>query len=791
MADDIAAAPAASTDEQRLHELGYAQELRRRMSGFSNFAVSFTIISILSGCLTLYGYGMNTGGPAIIVWGWPIVGIMTLMVGLAMAEVCSSFPTAGGLYYWSAKLARKNGPAWSWFTGWFNFLGQVAVTAGIDFGAAFFINALLNLQWGVSTAHWVTILIFAVVLFVHGVMNQFGIRLVALLNDVSVWWHILGVLIIVAVLAFVPSKHASASYVFTNIVNNTGWHSTFYVLLLGLLLAQYTFTGYDASAHMTEETHDASRSGPRGIVMSIVVSLIAGWVLLIGITFAIQKGHYALYTSALVPPAQIWVTAIGDTGAKLLLLVVIGAQLFCGMSSVTANSRMIYAFSRDGALPGSNIWHQVNKRTRTPTNAIWLAAGGALILGLPYLWNSAAYAAVTSIAVIGLYIAYVIPDVPAAAAGRELQARALAPGPVELPGRHHRGHLGGLHHDLVHAAHREPDQLGQLQLHRRGRDRGARLRGHLLAGLGEELVQGPEGPGHGGGTGRDRAGAFVLMPAQTGGHGTRRGMLTLEQLRVAVGEGEVDTVVLAFTDMQGRLQGKRLSAEFFLDEVAEHYSEGCNYLLAVDVDMNTVDGYAMSSWDRGYGDFVLVPDMGTLRRVPWHDGHGPGHRRPDLAGRRAGGGLAAADPGGADRAAGRARAGPRWPGPSSSSSSTRTPTSRRRPRTTATWSRPTSTTWTTRSWARRGSSRCCAGSATRWPGPACTWSRPRASATSASTRSRSATPRRWPPATTTRSTRPGPRRSRPRTGMSITFMAKPNAREGNSCHIHLSLRGAA
>jgi amino acid permease (GABA permease) len=398
-----------SSDEETLHALGYAQELRRRMSGFSNFAVSFTIISILSGCLTLYGYGMNTGGPAIIVWGWPIVGIMTLMVGLAMAEVCSSFPTAGGLYYWSAKLARRNGAAWSWFTGWFNFLGQVAVTAGIDFGAAFFINAWLNLMWGTSTAHWVTILIFAIVLAVHGLLNQFGIKLVSLLNDVSVWWHIIGVLLIVAVLVFVPSHHASASYVFSSTFNATGWHSTFYVLLLGLLLAQYTFTGYDASAHMTEETHNAARSGPRGIVMSIVVSLFAGWILLIGITFAIQKAHYADYTGALVPPAQIFATAIGDTGAKLLLLVAIGAQLFCGMSSVTANSRMIYAFSRDGALPGSGLWHKVNKRTRTPTNAIWLAAVGALILGLPYLWNSAAYAAVTSIAVIGLYIAYVIP----------------------------------------------------------------------------------------------------------------------------------------------------------------------------------------------------------------------------------------------------------------------------------------------------------------------------------------------------------------------------------------------
>jgi glutamine synthetase len=104
------------------------------------------------------------------------------------------------------------------------------------------------------------------------------------------------------------------------------------------------------------------------------------------------------------------------------------------------------------------------------------------------------------------------------------------------------------------------------------------------------------------------------------GGGTRRGLLTLEQLRVEASEGHVDTVVLAFTDMQGRLQGKRLSSEFFLDEVAEHFSEGCNYLLAVDVDMNTVDGYAMSSWDRGYGDFVLVPDMATLRHLPWQPG---------------------------------------------------------------------------------------------------------------------------------------------------------------------------
>jgi amino acid permease (GABA permease) len=396
-------------DTQRLHQMGYAQELARHMSGFSNFAVSFTIISILSGCLTLYGFGLNTGGPALIVWGWPFVGLMTLLVGLAMAEVCSSFPTAGGLYYWSAKLAPSNSAAWSWFTGWFNFLGQVAVTAGIDFGAAFFLNAYLDLQFGFDARPWHTILLFGLILVLHGALNQFGVKIVALFNNISVWWHIVGVAVIVLVLVIVPDHHQSANFVFTKFVNNTGWHSTFYVAMLGLLLAQYTFTGFDASAHMTEETRDAAVAGPRGIVMSIVVSLVAGWVLLIGVTFAIQSYDGAVGSATGVPPAQIFIDAVGVTGGKLLLLIAIGAQLFCGMASVTANSRMIYAFSRDGALPGSAFWHRINPRTRTPTNAIWLAAGGAFVLGLPYLWNSTAYAAVTSIAVIGLYIAYVLP----------------------------------------------------------------------------------------------------------------------------------------------------------------------------------------------------------------------------------------------------------------------------------------------------------------------------------------------------------------------------------------------
>jgi amino acid permease (GABA permease) len=426
-APDTAANPAGpiDADVRKLHELGYAQELRRRMGGFSNFAVSFTIISILSGCMTLYGFGMVTGGPVDLTWGWIFVGIMTIVVGLGMAEICSSYPTAGGLYYWSAKVAKTNGAAWSWFTGWFNLLGQVAVTAGIDFGFALFFTAFLNITTGWSTApHSHVIYVYAGILVIHALLNTFGVRVVALLSDISVWWHVIGVLVIVGVLAIVPVHHASASFVFTKFINQTGWHSTFYVFMLGLLMAQYTFTGYDASAHMTEETHNASMAGPKGIVNSIVVSLIAGFVLLVGVTWAIPNlaGYNAAVTSATgVPPAQIFLNALGNHGAEFLLVIILMAQAFCGMASITANSRMIYAFSRDGAVPGHRFWHRINVRTRTPTNSIWFAAVFAFVLGLPYLWNNTAYAAVTSIATIGLYISYVIPTYLRRRRGDEFQ----------------------------------------------------------------------------------------------------------------------------------------------------------------------------------------------------------------------------------------------------------------------------------------------------------------------------------------------------------------------------------
>ncbi len=434
----MAAPTSGSRDRDQLHDLGYAQELRRGMRTFSNFAVSFTIISILSGCLTLFGFAMNVGGPAVMTLGWLFVGFFVTLVALGMAEVASSYPTAGGLYYWSAKLAPESGrnpAAWSWFVGWFNLIGQVAVTAGIDFGLALFTTAFLNLAFGIAVTPTVTIAVYGVVLILHALLNTFGIRLVALLNDVSVWWHVVGVTVIVVVCVFL-NQHTRTDLgtVFSKTVNNTGYDTAqlpalmflgipLYVALIGLLNAQYTLTGYDASAHMSEETHDADTSAPRGIVFSVVISVIFGFILLVAMNVGITPEQvftgtdgtmvdgytHALQTATGVPPVQIWIDAVGQSLGMAVLLIVIGAQFFCGMSSVTANSRMIYAFSRDGAVPLSSFWHRINKRTRTPTNSIWLAAVGAFILGLPYLYSPVAYFAITSIAVIGLYVAYIAP----------------------------------------------------------------------------------------------------------------------------------------------------------------------------------------------------------------------------------------------------------------------------------------------------------------------------------------------------------------------------------------------
>lgn len=408
----------ALDDDGLLRELGYEPELSRRMNGFGNFAISFSVISVLSGCMTLYGFGLATGGPAVMLWGWVAVGAMVMLVGAALAEVTSAYPTSGALFDMANRLG---GPRWGWYTGWLNLLGLLGAIAGIDYGAALFTGAFANLQWGFTPTPGKTMLIYLGILLLHAMLNLFGVRLVTVLNSVSVWWHLAGVAVIVGALVLVPDHHRSPHFMFTAFVNDTGWSSHWYVVLIGLLLAQYTFSGYDASAHLSEETARAQVAAPRGIVRAIGWSWIAGFVLLAGLTYAIQDYAGTQGSATGVPPAQIFLDALGSGGAKALLLVVIVAQLFCGNAEVAACSRMVFAFSRDGALPGSAMWRRVSGRTGTPTRAVWLAVAVAALLALPALYSTVAYGAVTAINVIGITPAYAIPVYLRLRAGRRFK----------------------------------------------------------------------------------------------------------------------------------------------------------------------------------------------------------------------------------------------------------------------------------------------------------------------------------------------------------------------------------
>jgi amino acid transporter len=416
-----------TADEQRLADLGYKQELRRGWSSFSNFAISFSIISVLAGCFTTYGQAFKNGGPIAISIAWPLISVMILMVAFSMSELASAFPTAGGIYYWASKLG---GAGWGWFTGWFNLIGLVAVVASVVYVSATFLMFLLGLYnvhfifnfanaAAFSDVHYsahVNFALFGIIIIIHGLINVFSSHLVSLFNNVSVWWHVIGVTVIVVILIAVPSHHASLSYVFGHRANVSGFSGHmywFYVLPLGFLLTMYTITGYDASAHVSEETHGSEDAAPKGVWRSVFYSAVIGWIVLLAITFAIQKSKEAHLLEAGFPAIAIFETALSSAAAKAVILISTIGQLFCGMACVTSASRMTFAFSRDGAVPGHNLWRKLGKN-RTPTWSVFFVCLFALVITFPAyfpnkLGTPVAFLAVTSISVIGLYIAYTIP----------------------------------------------------------------------------------------------------------------------------------------------------------------------------------------------------------------------------------------------------------------------------------------------------------------------------------------------------------------------------------------------
>ncbi|HEX5089119.1 MAG TPA: amino acid permease [Nocardioides sp.] len=420
-----------SADEAHLARLGYKQDLNRSWSGFSNFAISFSIISILAGCFTNFGAGFNNGGPISVSWSWPILSLFILIIGFTMSELVSAYPTSGGIYWWASKLG---GPGAGFFTGWLNLIGLVAVTAGVSYGCATFIDLTISTYSESYAADYSltrVFIIFVIVLAAASVLNIFSSHLMAVMNNVSVWWHVIGASVIVLILLLVPDQHQSFSYVFTERFNNSGYfngeNSTlsfwFIIVPFGFLLTQYTITGFDACAHLSEETSSASMAAAKGIWRSIFYSGLGGYILLLCVVFAIPNDSNGDPDNAGVGAggvAYIFVQSMDKNWATLVLFISASAQFFCATSCLTSASRMTFAFSRDKAIPGSSIWSKLTS-TRVPANAVIGVAVAAAVVTLPALIKvnvgtdeepliiPVAFYAVTSIAVIGLYAAFAIP----------------------------------------------------------------------------------------------------------------------------------------------------------------------------------------------------------------------------------------------------------------------------------------------------------------------------------------------------------------------------------------------
>ena len=452
-------------DIKDLHQLGYAQELFRTMGGFSNFAISFSIISILTGGVILYDYGLAWAGTAAVLIGWPLVTVFVLLIAASMSEIASAYPTAGGLYYWASKMKDKN---WGWWTAWFNLIGQFAIVSGINFAAAFFLNqtiispltnnAFTNttevLKVGDTLVISGQLLTMAVLMLGQLVLNIVGIRIVAMLNQISVWWHIVFVILIAGSLFLLGTKSTEIDsglklfaiqpqdtlgsweirippWAGVDPDTSTPWYllsmgaastyaPVFIAFFFSLLLANWTYTGYDASAHVAEETVGARVASAWGLFLSVAVSAVVGFIFLLALTLHLPD--LTPLFGQLDDPDKYSQYYFGNNAAVVYILqqnlpsglagvfggAIAIAMSFCGLSSVASAGRMLYAFARDDGMPGSGWLKKVNHQYRTPANSLIAMVVGAFILTVAAFLSGGgtAIVIVTAISTIFLYAAY-------------------------------------------------------------------------------------------------------------------------------------------------------------------------------------------------------------------------------------------------------------------------------------------------------------------------------------------------------------------------------------------------
>jgi amino acid transporter len=399
-----------SEDEVRLAKLGYKQEYHRIFTLWTNFGLSSSMVSVLLGVIPLYTYSLAVGGSAVLVWSWVIVGFMSLFVVSSMAEICAAFPTMGALYYWSYRLGGpKWGPFASWTAGWCNLLGQIGGVASGGYSGALVIADIVQITTDHNMNQFQVLGLYAGTLVLAGIVNSFP-ELLTSLCWISVTWHIIGVLVIVVLMNCFAPTHQTVGWVLTDFNNATNFTSNFYAGLIGLLAAASTYTGYDTAAHVAEETQQSHNSSPWAMVGAVINCLVLGLVLIIGMNFAIQ--NIDDLTNANNPngaATTLWLQLLGVPLTVLLNIILFVAIECSNCANLTSCARMIYSFSRDGALPFSAYWHNVDPRTYSPVRAIALSVVVSFLVALPGFANDAILGALFSLTATGLLASYIIP----------------------------------------------------------------------------------------------------------------------------------------------------------------------------------------------------------------------------------------------------------------------------------------------------------------------------------------------------------------------------------------------
>ncbi|KAJ7173578.1 APC amino acid permease [Mycena filopes] len=417
-------------DNAKLAELGYKSEFKREFSLLETCAFSFSIMGIVASVSSTLIFGLLSGGHVGLVWGWFIPSFFVMFVALSMAELASSMPTSAGLYYFSAKLApEKHAPLASWITGWANITGQVTLVCSIDFTCAQMITTAVAVSSDGETilSLGATYGILLAILFSHGVVCSAATRILARLNLFYVVVNVGTTLAaIIALLVVSGDNKVSTKDAFTLFENNSGWMNNGWAFMLAFTAPMWTLTGYDSAAHISEETAGAGRAAPIAILVGVGATASLGWLLLIATSFVIPSIGDLLGTTLPLPMGQVFLDVLGKRGMLVIWSFIIVVQYVTGAAQAVDASRVVFAFARDNALPGSRWWKKMNSNA-VPVNAVWFVIFWSSIFGL-LGFSVTALTSLAGASVIGLYTSYAAPIFLRITSGRD----KLEPGPFSL-----------------------------------------------------------------------------------------------------------------------------------------------------------------------------------------------------------------------------------------------------------------------------------------------------------------------------------------------------------------------